>query len=76
MREPWRAGDPLALTHARGLLLASAQAFEGSCELWLEGFLGSPGQTAQCRGDLVRLSDINGSTAELRAIWESANESA
>jgi hypothetical protein len=73
MREPWSAGDPLALTHARGLLQASAQVFEGTCQSWLEGFIGSPGQTAECRADLVHRANMNGSTAELREIWDTAS---
>jgi hypothetical protein len=72
MREPWRPGHPLVLTHARGLLDASAREFQGTCQSWLEGFIGSPQQTAECRADLVHRADMNGSTAELRSIWDAA----
>ncbi len=72
MREPWRPGHPLVLTHARGLVDTSAREFEGTCQSWLEGFIGWPQQIAECRADLVKRADMNGSTAELRSIWNAA----
>jgi hypothetical protein len=72
LRAPWVSPDPGVAVAARAILAASASDFEGSIERWLDGLIAYPHQSTECRQDLVRRSDENGSAAELRAIWREA----
>jgi hypothetical protein len=69
---PWKRPDERMVALATGRLSVAARSFSGTCDEWLEGLIGYPHQTLECRRDLVERADHDGSGTALRDIWSKA----
>jgi len=76
LRSPWVTTDPRTLPLAQSRLRRSAQEFSGDVEDWLRNLIAFSHQTRECREDLVRRADADGSASELRSIWAASRMAA
>lgn len=72
--EPTWRPDDVAVAAARGLLMESARAHDGTCEQWLARFFGFEYQSPEARQEARESGERMGVARLLRDIWSAARE--